>query len=130
MNVVLDTNVLFSAMLSPGRKAYNILQSVFFGDFQIVFDARIMDEYEKVLHYKKFGFNESDIADVLSPIREYGLQILAHPLRDSKFNDETDRKFLEVAKSAKAVLVTGNLKHFPEDPSIMSVSDFHASFLG
>lgn len=45
MNVVLDTNVLVSAILSPGRKAYSILQSVFSRDFQLVFDARIMDEY-------------------------------------------------------------------------------------
>ena len=68
MNVVLDTNVLVSAILSPGRKAYSILQSVFSGDFQLVFDARIMDEYENVLHYRKFRFDENDIADVMSPI--------------------------------------------------------------
>ena len=129
MNIVLDTNVLVSAMLSPGRKAYSILQSVIFGDFQIVFDARIMDEYEKVLHYRKFGFKENDIAAVLSPIMEYGLQIVAHPLTDIAFNDESDRKFLEVAKTAEAVLITGNMKHFPEDPIIMNVSDFHSRFI-
>ena len=40
MNVVLDTNVLVSAILSPGRKAYSIFQSAVFGDFQIVFDSQ------------------------------------------------------------------------------------------
>ena len=67
MNVVLDTNVLVSAMLSPGRKAYSILQAVIFGDFQIIYDYRIMDEYKDVLHYKKFGFEENDIEAVLTP---------------------------------------------------------------
>ena len=60
---------------------------------------------------------------------EYGLQIVAHPLTDIAFNDESDRNFLEVAKTAEAVLITGNLKHFPEDPIIMNVSDFHSRFI-
>ena len=130
MNVVIDTNVLVSAMLSPGRKAYGIIQSVIFGDFQLIYDFRIMDEYVQVLHYGKFGFDEDDIADFLSPIREHGLQIAVSPMKDVAFSDESDRKFFEVAKMAGAVLVTGNLKHFPDDPIIMSVSDFHLKFLG
>ena len=129
MNIVLDTNVLVSAMLSPGRKAYNILQSTILGDSQIVFDSRIIDEYERVLRYRKFGFAEDDIAAVLAPIKEYGLQIVAHHIRDVVFTDESDRVFFEVAKTAGAVLVTGNLKHFPFDPDIISVSDFYARFL-
>ena len=65
MNVVLDTNVLVSAMLSPWRKAYSILQAVVFGDYQMVFDSRIMDEYENVLRYEKFKFDENDIEAIL-----------------------------------------------------------------
>ena len=129
MNVVLDTNVLVSAILSPGRKAYSIFQSAVFGDFQIIFDSRIMDEYEKVLHYRKFGFDANDIDAVLTPIKEYGIHIVARPLRSISFNDESDRKFFEVAKASGAVLVTGNLKHFPSDPEIISVSDFYGRFL-
>lgn len=129
MNVVLDTNVLVSAMLSPGRKAYSILQSVFFDNFQLVYDFRIMDEYSKVLHYSKFGFDENDIADFLSPIREYGIQVVAHPIRNVAFSDESDRKFFEVAKASGAVLITGNIKHFSNDSIVMTVSDFYESFL-
>ena len=129
MNVVLDTNVLVSAMLSPGRKAYSILQAVVFGDHQMVFDSRIMDEYENVLRYEKFKFDENDIEAILSLIKEYGIHIVARPLRSISFNDESDRKFFEVAKVSGAVLVTGNLKHFPSDPEIISVSDFYGRFL-
>lgn len=129
MNVVLDTNVLVSAMLSPGRKAYSILQAVVFGDYQMVFDSRIMDEYENVLRYEKFKFDENDIEAILSLIKEYGIHIVARPSRSISFNDESDRKFFEVAKVSGAVLVTGNLKHFPSDPEIISVSDFYGRFL-
>lgn len=129
MNVVLDTNVLVSAMLSPGRKAYSILQAVVFGDYQMVFDSRIMDEYENVLRYEKFKFDENDIEAILSLIKEYGIHIVARPSRSISFNDESDRKFFEVAKASGAVLVTGDLKHFPSDPEIISVSDFYGRFL-
>ena len=65
----------------------------------------------------------------MSPIREYGLQIVARQIRDIKFSDESDRKFFEVAKASGAVLVIGNMKHFPKDPIVMSVTDFYESFL-
>ena len=52
-----------------------------------------------------------------------GRSVLAEPLEDV-FVDEADKKFYEVAKFCGAVLVTGNLKHFPEDPLVMSVADF------
>lgn len=129
MNIVLDTNVLVSAVLSPGRKAYSILQFVLFEEFQVFYDSRIMDEYERVLRYEKFGFDEDDIEAILSPIRENGIHIVAHQIKDIPFNDETDRKFFKVAKTAEAVLITGNLKHFPDDPMVMSVSDFYTKFL-
>ena len=129
MNIVIDTNVLVSAMLSPGRKAYGIIQSVIFGDFQLIYDFRIMDEYVQVLHYGKFDFDEDDIADFLSPIREHGLQIAVPPMKDEAFSDESDRKFFEVAKASGAVLITGNMKHFPKDPIVMSVTDFYERFL-
>ena len=129
MNIVLDTNVLVSAMLSPGRKAYSILQAVLLGDFQLIFDTRIMQEYDQVLRYKKFGFAKADIDALLSLIREYGLEISASPIKNIPFNDESDRKFYEVAKYASAILITGNLKHFPLDPIIMNVSDFYGKHL-
>ena len=125
MNVALDTNALVSAILSHGRKAYSIFQSAVFGDFQIVFDSRIMDEYEKVLHYRKFGFDENDIEAVLSPIKEYGIHIAPHPIKDIAFSDESERKFFEAAKTSGAVLATGNMKHIPSGPAVMSVSDFY-----
>ena len=82
-----------------------------------------------MLHYGKFGFDEDDIADFLSPIREHGLQIAVSPMKDVAFSDESDRKFFEVAKASGAVLVIGNMKHFPKDPIVMSVSDFYERFL-
>jgi hypothetical protein len=40
-----------------------------------------------------------------------------------------DRKFYEVAKYCNAQLITGNLKHFPEDKIVLSVREFLDSLL-
>ena len=71
----------------------------------------------------KFGFSKSEINSLLDWFEACGRSVLAEPLEDV-FVDEADKKFYEVAKFCGAVLVTGNLKHFPEDPLVMSVADF------
>lgn len=43
---------------------------------------------------------------------------------DAPFVDEADRKFYEAAKYCGTVFPTGNLKHFPNDDMVMSVSGF------
>ena len=39
---------------------------------------------------------------------------------DIFFNDESDRKFYDTAKTADSYLVTGNIKHFPNDPIVIT----------
>lgn len=126
MNVVLDTNILVSAAWSPGKTASDILSAAFSGQFSIYYDLRIIEEYFRVMHYPKFGFEDWEIDAVLVPIVKYGIVIAANPIPDVVFTDESDRKFYEVAKTANAILVTGNLKHYPSDGIAMGTADFHA----
>ena len=126
MNVVLDTNILVSAAWSPGKTASDILSAAFSGQFSIYYDLRIIEEYFRVMHYPKFGFEDWEIDAVLEPIVKYGIVIAAKPIPDVVFTDESDRKFYEVAKTANAILVTGNLKHYPSDGIAMGTADFHA----
>jgi len=39
-------------------------------------------------------------------------------------SDEDDRIFYDTAKSANAVLVTGNKKHYPDESFIMTPAEF------
>ena len=87
------------------------------------FDYRIMTEYREVLERPKFGFSKGEINSLLDWFESNGRSVVADPL-DDVFIDEADKKFYEVAKFCGAVLVTGNLKHFPEDPQVVSVADF------
>ena len=130
MNIVLDTNILVSAAWSPGKNASSILLAVFSRRFSICYDVRILEEYDRVLHYPKLGFSEWEINAVLEPLIKTGLSVIADPICDVPFDrDETDRKFYEVARYCDAILVTGNLAHYPTEPWIMSPADFCKKYL-
>lgn len=125
MNIVLDTNVLVSALWSPSGKPAAILNVVISQRFTACYDHRILDEYNKVLRRPKFGFSEWEIACLLEPVVKNGISIIAKPCLEILFTDESDRKFYEVAKSCGASLVTGNTKHYPQDSCIATVADFY-----
>lgn len=130
MNIVLDTNILVSAVWSPGRNASDILNAVFARRFTVCYDHRILEEYDRVLRYPKLGFSEWEINALLDPIIRNGLSVVADPVMGIPFErDETDRKFYEVAKYCGAVLITGNLKHYPREDSIMEMAGFIRKYM-
>ena len=68
MLVVLDTNILVSALITPFRSASRILDLVIGSEIQLLYDDRILAEYREVLLRKKFGFAENDVHTVLDYI--------------------------------------------------------------
>ena len=84
-----------------------------------------MEEYKNVLNRPKFHFQEWQIEYLLDSIEHDGISVVPYPLPNIPFTDESDRKFLEVAKYCNAFLVSGNLKHYPHDPLVISVADFY-----
>ena len=130
MNIVLDTNVLVSALWSADSKPAAILNQILSGRFRVCYDHRILEEYYNVLRRPKFGFSQWEVSWLLDFIRANGISVIPQPLSDVPFADESDRKFLEVAKFCFAPLITGNMKHYPQDENIISVSDFHRLYIG
>ena len=57
-------------------------------------------------------FAGQDVAHILEYFR-YNSERLIATTHISGLPDENDAPFLEIAKAAGAILVTGNLKHFP-----------------
>lgn len=112
MRVVLDTNVLVSAILTPGGSAHQVVQLVLRGDLHLCVDSRIIAEYREILARSKFGFSTSLVEEFLETLLEEAQEILSEPA-PGRFPDEADRAFLEVAVSGGAeVVVTGNARHF------------------
>lgn len=112
MRAVLDTNVLVSAILTPGGPAHQVVQLVLRGDLQLSVDSRVVNEYREVLTRGKFSFSPDLVAEFLETLLAESQEVLSEPL-PGRFLDETDRAFIEVAVAGQAeVLVTGNKRHF------------------
>ena len=121
--VVIDTNVLISAMLKWNSVPGNVMELAFDGPIVPVLNEQIMEEYQEVLSRPKFHLTEAIISDVLENIQRRGIFINADSI-DIELPDPKDRVFYEVVmekrKMKDAYLVTGNIKHFPIKPFIVT----------
>jgi putative PIN family toxin of toxin-antitoxin system len=111
MRIVLDTNVLVSALLVQGSVPDQVLDTVLAGASRPLVDGRILREYRTVLARAEFGFQPEKVADLMA-LFERSEWVLATPLALT-VPDETDLPFLEVAVAGGAdAIVTGNPRHF------------------
>lgn len=121
---VIDTNVLVSALLSSKEDAatVRVVGKVISGEIVPVYSNAITKEYREVLSREKFGFSEEAVGYLLSAVEKYG--ILVEPfLPDISLPDMKDLPFYEVVLEKRddgAYLVTGNIKHFPKEPFIVT----------
>lgn len=84
----------------------------------------ILKEYDAVLRRKKFHLDNNIIDRIVNYFRTFGIN-KAPVTSKIKMPDEDDRVFYEVSLSIEdSFLVTGNLKHFPSSPKIISPADF------
>ena len=61
MKVVVDTNVLVSALLRQGTPPAAVLDALLGGELTLLYDERILDEYREVLGRPKFGFEPEKV---------------------------------------------------------------------
>lgn len=112
MKAVLDTNVVVSGLISEGGPCGQILGLAFDGALHLCVDDRILAEYQAVLPRPRFGLLLGHAAETLETIRLIAEPVVPLPL-GARLPDPSDLPFLEVAAACEAVLVTGNLRHFP-----------------
>lgn len=115
MKIVLDTNVIVSGFIHLHGKPGQIIAMVSSGDLTLCYDNRVISEYREVLLRPKFSFDHYDVDGLLLEIKSSGQLVAPLPL-PTRLPDESDEPFLEVALAGQAVcLVTGNLRHYPDD---------------
>lgn len=122
---VIDTNVIVSALISRHTDSATVmvLNSVFSEHIIPVYNEDILNEYAIVLRRKKFNFSEDFINETITTIKDKGI----HSERVNSgetLPDDKDLVFYEVALSKEdSFLVTGNLKHFPKKPFVVSPAE-------
>ena len=115
--VVLDTNVVVSALFNISSVPGIILQEALAGRVIPLLHEDILDEYNDVLHRPKFKFDRRDIEIALTGLIKRGIFLDAATIEDY-VPDPDDAIFYEVVMEARET--TGNIKHFPVKPYVVT----------
>jgi putative PIN family toxin of toxin-antitoxin system len=113
IRVVLDTNIIVSALLNPLGPPAQVFSLAVDGAVQLCVSGKVYDEYEDVIRRPRLGRSEKEISAALRVIRETGFWV--KPTRAIRAcTDPDDDIFLECAQAGGAdYVVTGNIKDFP-----------------
>ena len=121
--VVIDTNVLISAVLKSHSIPGSIVELAFDGPIVPILNKAIEMEYREVLSRPKFHFPEDLIEVIMNTFHKRAIYVDAEHI-DVELPDPKDLVFYEVVmeerKEEDAYLVTGNIRHFPNRPFIVT----------
>lgn len=126
---ILDTNILVSALLTKHSDAstVKVFQNTLTGKITPIYNDIIIGEYNDVLKRKKFKFEHQLVDVIIGYILKYGISVDYTPtniiLSDPK-DEPIYQAYYVTQNTHNSFLVTGNLKHFPTEPQIISATEF------
>ncbi|OOG69375.1 putative toxin-antitoxin system toxin component, PIN family [Algoriphagus sp. A40] len=115
MKVILDTNILVSALISKGYPSIILERVIESENMEICLSNLVFEEYKAVLARPKFSrfpaFSEN-VTMVLHFLKNHALNF--EPIEKVELlQDKSDNKFLELCLESKAdYLITGNSQDF------------------
>lgn len=121
---VIDTNVLVSAMLKFQSVPGQIANEALLGNLIPLLCDEIIAEYREVLSRPKFKFDQNVVNVLIDGIIDRGIFVDAVPV-EVIIPDPKDIVFYEVVMEGRkehddAYLITGNIKHFPVKPFVLT----------
>lgn len=122
--VVIDTNVVVSSLLKSDSLPGKVLRLCLDGVITPILNDEIVAEYLDVLTRNKFDLDEKIVEDTINSIKEKSIYLdRTETIED--FIDKDDVVFYEVALTAgvtltESYLVTGNKRHFPVKPFVVT----------
>ena len=125
---VIGTDVLVSALLSSNEEAatVQVVKKLLAGAATPLLNNNILQEYNEVLRRPKFNFSPQTVSDLLYAMEQSG--VIVNPVPSGEqLPDIKDLPFYEVVlekSDENAYLVTGNGKHFPVKPFIVTPREF------
>ena len=137
MRVVLDTNVLVSAILSPGGTAAQILQLGRVGRFELVFSSDTIREHLQVLRYPKIrkllerrNLSLDTVESFLEQLTRISIPVPAKIKIDAIQEDPSDNIFLACAVEGNADYVVSGDHHLKDLGAYQGIEILHpAAFL-
>ncbi|MBQ6766160.1 MAG: putative toxin-antitoxin system toxin component, PIN family [Paludibacteraceae bacterium] len=120
--VVIDTNVVVSAFLTKnsGAATVKILDAIYNKIIVPLYHDEIYEEYKDVLNRERFHFSKLIVNEFLKTYKNISVKA-ERVFSGESFIDPDDVVFYEVALSKNnTYLVTGNTKHFPRSPIVVT----------
>ena len=132
LNVIIDTNVFIAAFITNDLSSPTVkILDLFYDDkISLYYSDDIISEYKDVLSRKEFNLNKKLIGTFINDIKKLGIKINPESLEKMTI-DAKDQPFYELVMSKKindSKLITGNIKHFPIKPFIMTPKEFIDKF--
>jgi uncharacterized protein len=134
MRIVLDANVLVSAIITPKGNAAKILDLLEQGKFDLVLSQPILEEISRVIEYPrikgKYNLPEIYVSTFLEFLNSLVIEIPQEELNIIE-SDPTDNRYLECALASGAnTIVSGDAHLFNlgeyQGILILSPASFHA----
>lgn len=110
MRVVLDVNVLISALLSRAGAPGRLIALWLEGAFELVVSEGLLAKLGRALAYPKLRehISREDAADFIALLRSTASMLAAAELPDHLSRDPGDDYLLALAKASASILVTGD----------------------
>jgi putative PIN family toxin of toxin-antitoxin system len=111
MRIVLDTNVLISALAFPNSKPDQVLSCVRRREVELYTSTFILAEFDRILR-EKFGFSAKDTMVRVRLIRSLARLVEPTERISIVIAKDDDNRIIECALAAQAdYLITGDKKH-------------------
>jgi uncharacterized protein len=110
LRVVLDPNVLVSALLSPDGTPARVLLAWIGGAFELVVSPKLVAELERVLTYPKLAtrISEHETTELLDWLARAAISAGDPPESPISVSDKDDDYLVALASVENAILVSGD----------------------
>lgn len=133
-DIVLDTNVLVSALKSRQGSSFRLLSQVGDGRFQLHLSVPLVVEYEAMLKRGGLALSDIQVDDVIDYLCAQAIHNKIFYLWRPKLKDPDDDFVLELSVKARATIVTWNVADFRNarnlGVSVVTPREFLASMEG
>lgn len=113
LKVILDTNILISAIVFGG-KPRDILKRIISGKLGFAVSKEILDEVDGVLSGKKFNYPSQAVYEIRNAIEGLGDNVVPEKRIDMIKKDPDDNRILECALTANADFIISGDSHLLE----------------
>lgn len=122
MKVVLDTNIIVSAILSPAGIRSQVIGAWHNQQFELVVSEPILAEYQQALNYRevasRHNLDPTQVTEIIADLRQFATVVEPTEKLNIILEDPDDDKFLECAVAGGADYIIS------ADPHLLNLEEY------